>query len=163
MTDQGIPPPHDPVFPAQPNIPLQPGISRLTLVQKGRNQGTGFSTKAKYIPAHMSSRFPLYLSLEQSIQVKCQKFLGEVDKISLLMGSHCTFQGLSEQHTVATVNMDALENNPQTRPIQGLLHVPSSTFSMETLHQQRVCSASTVNITHWGVGRGGQQRTESSV
>lgn len=50
--------------------------------------------------------------------------------------------------------MDALENNPESRLIQGLSFGPSSTFRMETLHQRCVHSALIVSITHWSVGRG---------
>lgn len=55
---------------------------------------------------------------------------------------------------VVAMNMDALENNPQSRLIQGLSFGPSSTFSTETLHRLCVHNALMVNIAHWSVGRG---------
>lgn len=51
------------------------------------------------------------------------------------------------------MNMDGLENNPQSRVTQGLSFDPSSTFSMETL-ERCVHGALIVNITHCSMGRG---------
>lgn len=54
---------------------------------------------------------------------------------------------------MVAMNMDALENNPQSRLVKGLSFGPSSTFSMET-PQRCVHSAPVVNMTNWSVGRG---------
>lgn len=54
---------------------------------------------------------------------------------------------------MAAMNMDALENNPQSRLTLGLSFAPSSTFSMETQPQRCVHSAPLVNIAHWSTGR----------